>query len=509
MARKPKSLAEQIAIIQANRGAASAPAKGRPSQVLPAGPGPSTPPQPSRAPGRTRPSSTSGRDPYVWDDNKRHSITRAQHQRNLRTKSNDRNPLYDPTKQLSGDALRNAAGDLVNLEYGPQRSALERELSNSTTQGTALAQRAAGYSQQVAQNDAGLVPQVQAIGQLLRDQLGANTTAAGTAIDQGVTDARARAAEDESVRGFTLPGQVEGAEAEAQKQKDTLAQLSKASQDTAASTTANYGGLAALSGSARAQMGNEVQGELLNRLANTQADVRARQADLAASEGPALSAKVGELRQQGYENLITQAGLDIKTKDLEAQTSYNQARIDEAGKSRRQRARDAAASRKLKRDADTAAREGKATEINSFGISNGEWKSMTNTQRQDAIREFNRNKTADTTRPGSSRGGGTKTRAEAFKTRTQIDNALTDIENDPKLQRHVAERGPRLAQILTNRGAPPIVAQAAAEIARYKKLRPETINRLKRAGIKIPSAWITGPDYLAPGAAGPPAPGTR
>lgn len=503
MAKKPKTLAEQVAEIQARRSAAAAPTKGA-SQTLPTGPGPSAPSRVDRAAAPT----TSGRKLYDWGDGRgrRHTVSRATARRAAQTRRDERNPLYDPATQLSGSALRSAAGDLVNLEFAPQKTALDRELQNTTTQGTALADRAAGYSAQVADHDAGLVPQVQAIGSILNQQLGANTTAASSAIDDTLAGTRERAAADAQLRGVNVPGQVEGAEAEAGQQKGILSLLSKASADEGASTTANYSNLAALSATARAQMGNEVQGQLLNRLANQQGDVRARQADVAAQEGPALTAKVGELRQQGFENLITQAGLDIKTKDIQAQTAEGQARIEEAAKTRRQRARDAAANRKLKREADAAARSGKAGEINSFGYPNSEWKSMSNAARQNAIREFNRNKTRDTTRPGSKTG--TKESAKAADTRTGIDNALVDIQNDPKLQRHVKESGPRLAQILTNRGATPVVAQAAAEIARYGRLKPTTIARLKRAGVKVPNAWITpeGP-YLRPGAAGPPAPG--
>jgi hypothetical protein len=79
--------------------------------------------------------------------------------------------------------------------------------------------------------------------------------------------------------------------------------------------------------------------------------------------------------------------------------------------------------------------------------------------------------------------------AQAFAKRTRIDSMLADIGNDPKLKRHQYETGPRLVEILTKRGADPLEAQAAAEIARHGTLTPETEAKLKRAGIKIPTSW--------------------
>lgn len=493
------TLVQRIAAARTARARnAAGPAKGS-GQVLAAGPGPSVQPAPAAVPvaaaARAKPKGKA----------KPKAKPKAKAKPKPTQKQLDNaNPLYDPTRQLSGASLRGAAKDLVNLEFAPQRSALSRELSNTTTQGTALAGRAGGYSQQLAQADAGLVPQVQAIGQLLGQKLGENTTAATAGINEALAGTQQRASADAALRGINLPGQTEGASAEAQRQRDTLALLSKSSADNAAGTTANYSGLAALSASSRAQMGNEVQGQLLTRLANQQGDVRARQADLARQEGPALSAKTGELRQQGFENLVTQAGLDIKTKDLQAQTKEGQDRIKlekqrlaETKKSRLQRGRIAAADRRQRAAADRAARQGKASDINSYGYPNGEWRRMSTSQRQKAISDYDRQKTRDTTRPRAPKAVAPAKRKpmsqKAVDTRTGIDNALLSIQNDPKLQPLTFKPGPDLPRALQRRGAPPLVAQAATEIARYGVLRPTTIAALKRAGIRVPQSWIGTP----------------
>jgi hypothetical protein len=421
-----------------------------------------------------------------WGDGKSHSISLTAHRQHL----DDKNPLYDPTTQLSGSALSGAARDLVNLEFNPQEEALKRELGNTTTQGTALAQRAGDYSAQIAGNDATLVGQQAAIKQMLDQSLGANATAAQQVIDKNLGDARERAAADAAVRGVTIPDATAGAEREAAAATNTVGTQRQASQDAGALATQSYQQLASLSGGARAQMGQEVQGQLLNRLANQQADVRARQTELGAQRGAATSKAALDLRQQSYENLITQKGLDIKTSELQAETEKNDAatklaerRIDETAKSRRSRERIAADNRAARSKADKAARNAQATregnKSNKYGYTNNEWLSLPLAKRTQIVADANK-------KPGK---GAPKMSAQAFAKRTRIDSMLSDIGNDPKLKRHQYEVGPRLVEILTKRGADPLEAQAAAEIARHGTLTPATEAKLRRAGIKIPTSW--------------------
>lgn len=426
---------------------------------------------------------------YDWGNGQGgHSISLAAHNKHVTAARDAKDPLLDPSQQLSGTGLKNAANDLVDLEFGPQRSALQRELENVTTQGTALAQRAGDYSAQTAATDAALPGQVGAIGELLNKALGANADTATAAVKQNTTDAKATDTADMALRGGVGAGiGAQAADSEGQKQLDRLAQLTQEQKGDAAAQTANYQGLAAISGQARAQMGNEVQGQLLNRLASNQADVRGRQGDLAAQEGPARSKALTDLRQTAFENLATQAGLDIKTADLKAQTAEGQAKLEETAKARRQRARDAKATRDLRRQLSDQARTDKSNEPNSIGIKNSDWLKMSNSQRAKALSDYQRQKTLDTTRPSSSKPVA-MTQAARDK-RTRIDSMLSDVGRDAKLQRHVGEPGPRLTEILTHRGADPLEAQAAAEVAKHGYLTPETQAALERAGVRIPRKW--------------------
>lgn len=399
----------------------------------------------------------------------------------------DRNPLYDPSQQLAGEDLRRAALNLVDLQYGPQERQLGRQMTNVTTQGTALAQRAADYSGQLAQRDQGLVPAVNAIGDTAAGAFDRNASQAQQAIQDMLSRVTSNETADQAIRGQAAG--TDGATAEAQAQVGRVVAEQQAAKDAAASTTANYANLANLSAQARAQAGTETQRQLLTRLANQQTDVRARQSDLAAQKGAATGKALTDLRQQAFENIVTQQGLNIKSADIAAQTSLGQARISEQAKVRRQRARDNRASRSLRKQLDRDAAARKGSEVNQLGYTNAEWLRMTPQQRQDAIVNLKK-RTADAGRAPKTPKGQEPMTQSATNLRTSIDSMLTDIRTDPKLSQHRNERGPRLVQILVKRGANPLTAQAAAELARYGMLRDDTASALRRAGIRLPRSWF-------------------
>lgn len=459
-------------------------------------------PKPAARPVAAPPRAATGFD---WGNGSTgHSISLAAHKKHLADNAANKNPLYDPTEQLSGADLRNAAGDLTNLEFGPQRAALQRELDNTTTQGTALAGRASAYSSELADRDAALVPKMGDVGVELMNRLAGNQTDAAGDVNQALEASRQRAAADAAVRGGVGGDlQTAGAGSEAQQQLNRLAEQGQQSKDAAAAQTASYQQLAGLSAQARAQMGQEIQGQLLNRLANNQGEVRARQTDLSAQEGASRTKNTLDLRQQGFENLITQEGLNIKTADIKAQTALGQAKIKaekraldlklkEQGKTRRQRAAIAKANReqtaKLDREARRAKTAEAANKINDVGISNADWLKMSTAQRQAAILDFTKRKTAATTRPGQKPKAKPES-ATAVTRKGNVESMVTDITTDKKLAPHRFESGPRLVQILVGRGADPLEAQAAAEIARHGAITPATEAKLRSLGVRIPKRW--------------------
>lgn len=454
--------------------------------------------------GTTSPSAT--RPGFDWGNGRGgHSISRAAHDQHIADSAANNNPLYDPTTQLSGASLQRAATDLVNLEFNPQEAALKRELETATTQGTALAQRAGDYSGQIAANDAGIPGQQEAIKKLLDESLTNNAATATAAVDAQQTGVDQRNTADMTLRGG-VGGDLgtAGAAKETLAAKDRIAADSAASKDAGALSTQSYQQLASLSAGAHAQMGQETQQGLLNRIATQQAENRAKQVELGTQRGAATSKAVTDLRQRGFENLITQQGLDIKTADLKAQALQDdatnklaQARIDESAKTRRQRERIASADRKARADADSAAKQAAATNqgnrITPYGYTNAEWLKLPITRRQQIVRDYRKT------------GKGSTMTQSAVDKRTRIDSMLSDIHTDPKLVRHVHETGPRLVEILTKRGADPLEAQAAAEVARHGRLTPETEAALRRAGIKVPHQWSRTSASTGGGSGGNPA----
>lgn len=405
-------------------------------------------------------------------------------------------PLYDPTVQLSGKGLAGASRDLVNLEFRPQENALGRELANTTTQGNALVQRAGDYRQQLAENDKTLVPQVAAIGQLLGSSLGTNQSNALAAISGGLDDSHSRTAADQAVRlGVGSSIATAGADTKAQEARGIVAQQGQQSADAAAGQTAAFQQLANLAAQSREVGGREQQQELLTRLANQQADVRARQADLAGQRGAAQSKALTDLRQQAFENLVTQEGLNIKREDIAADTQLGQQKLREdrrqAQADRRLKRRIARASRVATRDANAAKTTAKANEVNKYGITNAQWLKMTPGQRLNSIRDY----TDATTR---AKAGNGKMSPAAIKDRGTIDSMLTDAQTDPKLKKLVGVPGPELTRRFIKRGGDPLLAQAAAEIAKHGVLTYQTRQALQRRGIRVPRSWRSRPAPVQP-----------
>jgi hypothetical protein len=260
-------------------------------------------------------------------------------------------PLYDPTQQLSGPDLHNAASSLTELEFGPQRAAINRALGLATTQGTALADRAQGYYQQLDQAQAPIAGQEAAIGQALNTSLGTNASTGNAAIAASLKAAQDRAAADEQVRGQIGGSQTAGASSEAQAAGDVIAQNTNTAQNQATASSADWQHLADLSRTATAAAGGEAHNQLLNRLANQQAGYRGQLTDLGAKQGAANSKNLTDLRQQAFENLITQGGLNIKSAQLRADTALGQARITE---DRRQSQADRRVRLRIARDARLA-----------------------------------------------------------------------------------------------------------------------------------------------------------
>jgi Putative peptidoglycan binding domain len=230
------------------------------------------------------------------------------------------NPLYNPAVQLGGHALISSARQLADLELAPQVGALNRQLTSTTTQGTALAQRGGDYYRQLVEQEMKGLANQRALSSMLNTATGDVGVQTQAAYSQMANDAATRAAQDAQLRGPGLGGggqeQVQG---EIANQQGVANLMQAQGAQTAAQQGANWEGLAGLTAQTTAARGGEIQGQLLNRLANQQADIRGRRADVEGTRGELTTKALTGLRQSSFENLITQAGLDIKQKDIEAQ----------------------------------------------------------------------------------------------------------------------------------------------------------------------------------------------
>jgi hypothetical protein len=260
---------------------------------------------------------------------KKKPLTRAQ----KLAKRRDKNPLYNPSVQLSGNNLADAASQLTDLEFKPKESALDTQLKTATTQGTALATRAGDYYRNLASGEADRIAQQQALRQRLSDRLKFIGDAAGSQVDQAQQTADARAKADENLRGAGLSGGGD------QKVTDELANrkvqaalTAQGYQGDAEAQSANYEGLQRSMAGTRDLRGAETQGQLLNRLATQQSGIRQQQADLASTKGEAKTKHILDLRQTSFENSATAQGLGLKQEDIAAQAATAAASQDLAGR---------------------------------------------------------------------------------------------------------------------------------------------------------------------------------
>jgi hypothetical protein len=413
----------------------------------------------------------------------------------------NRNPLYDPTAQLGGFQLKRAAQNLVDLQYGPQQAALERAQGNIQTQGDALTKRASDYYLQIAREEQGNVDRMGALNALLNERVNAaGDTAQGQIKDAGE---QARALQEQTAAAQQGIQAGDRVSLEEQAARDRSAVDTQGAIGAGAAETRNYAGLADLGRRSREMQGGETQQRLLNLVANQLAENRGQQTDLAGQRGNAMTQQLLNLRQQGFENLVTQEGLGIKKADLQAQIQQDQTDAQLAKQRIRQQARQARRQARL-------ARRGQDITARGQDLS-----AETQRRGQDltsANQELNRANQRRLVRLRA-KYGGTKANepADSRKTKAGIVNAQTDIQDmlrtgtvPPGLRAALKDAGAgallkRPMNIDTARrviialGGSGVSAQAAAELAKYGYLRPSTRAKLRAAGVKVPRSWAAGP----------------
>lgn len=376
------------------------------------------------------------------------------------------NPLYDPTVPLAGPDLRRAVNQLTRLEFRPRRQAINRAETNATAQGTALIDRAGGYYDQLASDVAGSVARQQAIGDRLRTALAASGTETQSTLEQAGQAADQRAAQDESVRGGGLEGGGgEQLARELAAQRALAARSTQTAQEDAAASTADWQNLTNVTAGATQARAAETRQQLINRLASQRAEFAGQRQDLDTEAADKRVENLLTLRRSGLEDLIAMRGLGIKSEQLRADIAQDRA------DRRIARERIRSTERNNQRQQETTRRGQDVTRRGQDIASQDRRRGQDITAEQRAADRRSREQIA-----AGKKKAHTNESADSRKTRNGIANALVDIQGGKERR--------------VRRDAPPLVHRAASELNDVGFIRPQTVAKLKAAGVRIPKSWL-------------------
>jgi hypothetical protein len=256
----------------------------------------------------------------------------------------DRSPLLDPSVQLSGANLHNAAVGLANIETRPQLKAIGLEIASTRKQGGQLAKNTTDYYRGLAAEEAKSVDRQRAIADRTNQALKGIADETGRANEAAAGEVSGILDQDQAQRGAGLDG---GA-------RERLAAELAARQGVASGSAAAFRSAGVLQGAGaeslsaatrRAGMlrGGETQQEISRRTANTLGNLNAKANDLRSSRGQLATKYLTNLRQTGFENLATVRGLGIKQAEIasdaaeaQLQASLARRRLQSADRHNRQ-----------------------------------------------------------------------------------------------------------------------------------------------------------------------------
>jgi CRISPR/Cas system CMR-associated protein Cmr5 small subunit len=390
-------------------------------------------------------------------------IQRARRRDNL-------NPLYDPSATLSGRALKRTAEAMTRTQVTPQRRALEAQRRDVTGQDKALVTRADSYYRTMADQQANAIATQKALQERVGQQVQAASDQSKAAIDQASTEASGAVAKAQALTGVDA-GVNQRVATEAQAAKSNQALQAGQSAATAAGAAGNYQGLQGTLSQARQLQGGEVRGALLKRAQSDRSKITQQIADLKAQTGDLNLKNVTALRQAGFENKVTVAGLGLKQADLQS------------------KAQQAAANRKLaKQKAAQVERQNK--------------RQARLTRRGQDVTAGNSRRSTATTRVARTFPTliGRRRRGTRASRRAQGNGVVAQLEEQDR-QRQVLDR--QLSRPGTHRAAdhqagtqgryPPVVLNAARDLEYLGYLSGPNIAALRRAGVRIPREWLRKP----------------
>jgi hypothetical protein len=390
--------------------------------------------------------------------------------------------IYDPNATLSGKALQSAATQITNASLAPKLSAIDQQAGTTTTQGTALADRAKSYAQGVAKESKAATAHQEALGQMLSSAQQQTGARAQAAFDTAGAQEAARTAADTSLRGAGLGGgggDAVGAEIAAGRGIATNTQAAAEASGNAQS--ANYAGLVGTLGEARAMRGDENYNQLLNRLANKQAELATQRSTTEATRGDEYTKNLLSLRQTGFENQAASLTLGLDAKKAELAAAQDAATVKEAAAKRRSTARaqkraDAIRVQTNAADNATSMRNTDVTTQTSAANTQARIDAAAKTKKQKREKE-----TAAAVTLKRSVGNAA---ADATSLAKQLPNASPAEVRDyvaKKLKANAVKQG----WVLPND-----VLSAALDLGLDGHVSQRNIDRLKQVGVRIPSNWL-------------------
>jgi CRISPR/Cas system CMR-associated protein Cmr5 small subunit len=381
------------------------------------------------------------------------------------------NPLYDPSATLSGRALKRTAEAMTRTQVTPQRRALEAQRRDVTGQDKALVTRADSYYRTMADQQANAIATQKALQERVGQQVQAASDQSKAAIDQASTEASGAVAKAQALTGVDA-GVNQRVATEAQAAKSNQALQAGQSAATAAGAAGNYQGLQGTLSQARQLQGGEVRGALLKRAQSDRSKITQQIADLKAQTGDLNLKNVTALRQAGFENKVTVAGLGLKQADLQSKAQQAAANRklakQKAAQVERQNKRQA---RLTRRGQDvTAGNSRRSTATTRRG------QDLSHQDRQAAQRNKGKPK-------------GAKETASSHSLKNKIDNAKSSIAS----YRAQGLTGPQITKRARKAGIPPVVLNAARDLEYLGYLSGPNIAALRRAGVRIPREWLRKP----------------
>jgi len=226
------------------------------------------------------------------------------------------NPLYQPAATLSGKPLSDAATALTNATYDPVISQYQQQIANRTQQGAAAQQQAAGYFNQLGQYAQSAVDKANSIGADLNTTLQGIGQNAQSALTQFAQQAAPQALQSLEAQGLgggatqQLASQLAGLQSTAAQEQQARQSYGATVSSAASQRAAGMLGAYALGGQAALGKIGEATQQALTPM---ETNLTSEQAKKAAAFGTNLQA----LRQQQFNNLVAQSGLNIKQATLQ------------------------------------------------------------------------------------------------------------------------------------------------------------------------------------------------